>query len=146
MPAPLVFQSQVTLAAPPDTVWRYLTEPALVAQYHLAPLHMLELRPGGRLVYGTEIDHLITGEVLEFETTQKLVHTFRFGPASHQATVSDPDSVVNYLLTAGDQPGTTLLTLRHEGFPEENQTYANIRGGWPHILDNLAGLLILETG
>jgi uncharacterized protein YndB with AHSA1/START domain len=118
----------MTLAASPEAVWRAIIDPALVAEYHLAPLRVLELRPGGVISYGTKREEMILGKVVEFEVHRRLVHTFRFGP-SQPGTAKDPETTVSY------------LTLTHSGFPSENQTYANISNGWPYILDAMEAIL-----
>ncbi|HWL53015.1 MAG TPA: SRPBCC domain-containing protein [Chthoniobacteraceae bacterium] len=132
--APLEFTAIRSIAATPAEVWQAITDPAQVSQYHLAPLRTMELHPGGKVRYGTDEQEMISGKVLEVVPERKLVHTFRFAPTL-EGTRDDPESTVSYHLEAGD--GETRLLLVHSGFPEENQTYANISGGWPHLLDAL---------
>lgn len=128
----------MTLAASPEAVWRAIIDPGLVAEYHLAPLRELELRPGGVISYGAKGEEMIRGHVVEFEVNRRLVHTFRFG-SSQPGTAKDPETTVSYLI---DSVGTrTKLTLTHSGFPAENQTYANISNGWPYILDAMEAIL-----
>lgn len=105
-----------------------------MAEYHLAPLKLIEVAEGGRIVYGTESTDMIVGRILEVIPEKLLVHTFRFGD-SLEGTKNDPETTVSYRISKGD--GGTLLTVAHTGFPEENQTYANISGGWPFVLDGL---------
>jgi len=134
----LIFSHSMTLAASPEAIWRAIIDPALVAEYHLAPLRVLELRPGGGISYGTKGEEMILGKVVEFEANRRLVHTFRFGP-SQPGTAKDPETTVTYLI---EPVGTrTKLTLTHSGFPSENQTYANISNGWPYILDAMEAIL-----
>ena len=123
-----------SLAASPAAIWQALIDPAQVVEYHLAPLTVLDLRSGGEITYGTEEGAMITGQILDFVPGQQLVHTFRFS-AALEGTGNDPETTVSYLIEA-DADGA-ILTLTHTGFPKQNQTYVNISGGWPHILDAL---------
>lgn len=128
------FSKTIVANAAPSKVWEALVDPEKVAQYHLAPLREIELREGGRIAYGTESDEMIVGRVLRVEIGRRLDHTFRFHP-NQEGTKNDTETVVSYVIEAGSDG--TVLTLLHSGFVEENQTYANICGGWPFILDAL---------
>ena len=132
------FEKTITLSASPEAVWRAIADPKLVEQYHLAPLRKIELKLGGAIEYGTAEKLMISGTISESDPHRKLVHTFRF--EAQKGATQDPETKVTWLLKE-KAPGTTELTLIHEGFAEENQTYANITGGWPFILDGLAGVL-----
>lgn len=134
----LEFSQSLISATPPEEVWLALTDPTRVSEYHLAPLRILEPRKGGRIIYGPEGNDMIVGEVTEFTPGRCLEHTFRFMPG-HMGTANDPETLVRYDIAAG--PEGTKLTLTHSGFPEENQTYANISGGWPYILEGLGKYL-----
>lgn len=129
------FTKTVEIKASPAAVWDAIVNPATVGKYHLAPLKAIELHAGGRIVYGTANEDLISGMVAELEEGVLLRHTFYFRPASHAGTGSDPETMVRYEIA--EVPGGVRLTLTHSGFVEENQTYANISGGWPFILDGL---------
>lgn len=130
----LTYTTTLTLATPPARVWQALTDPAQAAQYHLAPLRQLDLHEGGKISYGTDAVEMITGEITRLIPAQQLDHTFRFAP-SQQGTKDDPETLVSYRLE--EINGGTKLILTHSGFPYENQTYTNISGGWPFILDAL---------
>jgi len=132
--SPIEYRSAVSITATPNCVWRAITDPARVAEYHLAPLKLIELTEGGRIAYGTESVDMIVGKILEVIPEELLIHTFRFGD-SLEGTKSDPETTVSYRITKSDEG--TLLTVTHTGFPAENQTYANVSGGWPFILDGL---------
>lgn len=134
----LSFSSTVSLSATPDIVWQALTDPLQIARYHLAPLKIMESAPGGRIIYGTETAELISGKILNIVPGKLLIHTFQFVIAESKS-YEDPPTIVSYQL----EPtiSGTRLTLNHSGFPEENQTYADISGGWPHILSSLQAFL-----
>jgi uncharacterized protein YndB with AHSA1/START domain len=131
---PVTFTTSRLIAGTSDELWLAIVDPSKVAQYHLAPLRVIELTKGGGIRYGTDEAEMISGEILEFVPGRRLVHTFQFGSAM-EATREDPVTTVTYLIEPEDQG--TRLTVIHSGFPKENQTYANISGGWPYILDAL---------
>lgn len=132
------FTLSTLLKATPAQVWSALVDPEIVVQYHLAPLKKIELKPGGQIIYGTEEEDLILGQITTFLPNQRLTHTFRFQP-NHEGTKHDPETLVTY--TIKEEPEAILLTLIHTGFPHENQTFANISTGWPYILESLKVLL-----
>jgi len=137
----LAFTQSVTLSAPPLAAWQALLEPAKVEKYHLAQLKEVDLREGGRICYGTAEEDMIMGKIVRVEPGRRLEHTFRFLPGP-MGTGEDLETLVSYVLEATD--AGTLLTLTHSGFPCENQTFANISGGWPCILENLQAYLERE--
>lgn len=138
------FQQEIQIKASLEAVWNALTRSEEVNRYHMTPLLTIELEKGGRLIYGTEKEVMISGNSLEIEPYVKWSHSFRFGPERHAGTEGDPDTLVTYELRP-DGEGTHLK-LTHSGFPEENQTRANIAGGWPYILAELKGYLENTSG
>lgn len=135
----LAYIQTVEIATTPLELWQALVEPDIVTKYHLAPLKEIELRENGNILYGTPEADLIFGRVLKAEPGQLLEHSFRFALPSHDGTLSDEETIVSYAITP--LPQGVSLTLSHCGFLEENQTYANISGGWPFILEGLKSLL-----
>jgi len=132
------FTQSTLIKATPLQIWSALVDPELVAQYHLAPLRKIELKSDGQIIYGTEEEDLIIGQITDIDPTQLLTHTFRFQP-NHEGTKNDPETLVTYTLK--EKTEGTLLTLTHTGFPHENQTFTNISSGWPHILESLKALV-----
>lgn len=133
----LEYNAEVLLKATPAQVWDALVNPAIVASYHMAPLRRIELRTGGTIEYGSSEAASIIGKITELQAGRLLQHTFRFTELLDGAS-DDPESWVRYeLLPAGEE---TCLRLLHGGFTSENQTYANIRDGWPYILKGLVAL------
>lgn len=128
------FEKTVIIAATPETVWQAITDPELVKTWHFVPLRKAELKEGGRIEYGTAETPAISGVVSEIVSGKKLVHSFRFH--GHDEAGNDGESRVAWNLQATE--GGTKLNLTHDGFASENQTFANITGGWPFLLDGLA--------
>jgi uncharacterized protein YndB with AHSA1/START domain len=137
------FARTIPINAPASQVWQSLIDPAIVVKYHLAPLRDIELREGGAIVYGTENAEMIRGRITRLKPCAFLEHTFRFSPG-YGGTNNEPETLVSYTLS--DTKSGSTLTLTHSGFPEENQMYANISGGWPYILDRFKALLESESG
>ena len=129
------FVQEISLSIPPEVVWSALTEPERVKMYHLAPLQKIELKAGGDILYGVGKEVMISGVITEVQEHSRLSHTFRFGSQCQPATTTDGETLVIYELR--EESGSTILKLTHTGFTEENQTYANIAGGWPYILERL---------
>jgi uncharacterized protein YndB with AHSA1/START domain len=130
------FHYTLYIGKPAQEVWKGLVTKAAVDRYYMAPLHTLELKEGGKISYGTKSE-LITGTILEADAPKKLVHSFNF------AGSNDPETRVTYEI---EEVGKRMcsLTISHTGFTGENQTFANISGGWPAIASSLKSLL--ETG
>ena len=130
------FHYTILIAKPAADVWSALTEKKTIDQYYMAPVHTLELKKGGKISYGGEAE-LITGTITELEAPKTLVHTFKF------AGSDDPETRVAYQnKPIGD--AMCSLTISHTGFKAENQTFADISGGWPVIASSLK--TVLETG
>jgi uncharacterized protein YndB with AHSA1/START domain len=130
------FHYTILIARPAAEVWSALTEKKTIDQYYMAPVHTLELRKGGRISYGGEAE-VISGTITEMEAPKVLAHTFQFVGSEN------PETRVSYgIKPIGDS--MCSLEISHTGFGAENQTYADIRGGWPVIASALKTLL--ETG
>lgn len=130
------FHYTLFIAKPAKDVWSALIEKKTIDQYYMAPLHTLEPKKGGRISYGGDKE-LISGTITVFEAPKTLGHTFKF------AGSDDTETQVTYQITAiGDS--MCSLTISHTGFKAENQSFADISGGWPVIASSLKTLL--ETG
>lgn len=135
-PMKIEFHYTIFIAKPASDVWSALTEKKTIDQYYMAPLHTLETKKGGRISYGGDTE-LIFGVITEFEASKSLAHTFNF------AGSDEPETRVAYQIKSmGD--AMCSLTISHTGFDAENQTFADISGGWPAIASTLKTLL--ETG
>lgn len=130
------FHYTTFIGKPAKEVWSALTEKKIIDRYHMAPVHTLELKEGGRISYGGDAE-LITGTVTEIDAPKRLAHTFKFVGSE------DAETKVTYEIKAiGDS--MCSLTISHTGFEADNQSFANVTGGWPVIASSLKTLL--ETG
>jgi uncharacterized protein YndB with AHSA1/START domain len=130
------FHYTTFIAKPAKDVWSALTEKKTIDQYYMAPVHTLEMKKGGKISYGGDTE-LISGTITEVDVPKKLVHTFKF------AGSDDPETQVTYEIKPIGE-AMCSLTITHRGFQAEDQTFADITGGWPVIASSLKTLL--ETG
>jgi DNA-binding transcriptional ArsR family regulator/uncharacterized protein YndB with AHSA1/START domain len=131
----------VHIRTTPERLWEALTNPEQTRQYYYGTEVVSDFRVGSPLEYhrigpdGTR-ESVIVGKVLEADAPRRLVHTFAF------TMVEDESTRVTYEL----EPMGHLvkLTLIHEGFDGETETYKMVRTGWTPIVDGLK--TYLETG
>ena len=111
------------LDAPPEAVWRALTEPAELAGWMAEAT--IDARVGGRLELNFA-DGSISGAITAFEPLRVLAYSWheQDSGGSHVRFELEPDG-------AG-----TRLTLLHTGLPEEHA--AGFGAGWHHHLELLA--------
>jgi uncharacterized protein YndB with AHSA1/START domain len=130
------FSRKLFIGADAATVWDALVNPDVVKRYHHAPLGGIELKKDGEIWYGTAEKKVLTGKILEVEVGKKLSHTFQF---AHR---KDEPSRLTYEIEAMD--AMCSLSLTHDQFGSETETYKDISTGWDAVLSNLKTLL--ETG
>jgi DNA-binding transcriptional ArsR family regulator/uncharacterized protein YndB with AHSA1/START domain len=144
-PMPAATQVQhvhvVHIRTTPEKLWQALTRPDFTRQYYYDTEVRSTFEPGAEIEYvrlnrdGTT-KKVLTGQVLEAEANRRLVHTFSF------PEVPDEPTRVTYEIVAIGE--VVRLTMTHEGFDGETETYRMVRGGWAPIFDGLKTLL--ETG
>ncbi|HET6381152.1 MAG TPA: metalloregulator ArsR/SmtB family transcription factor [candidate division Zixibacteria bacterium] len=124
----------------PERLWQAITDPEMTQRYYFSSRVESDWKPGSRLEMRQPDGRLdLDGEVLEADPPRRLVHSFniRWNPENRDA----PSRVTWEIQPRGD---TCLLTLTHDGFEAETDTYREVAGGWPLILSGLKTLL--ETG
>jgi len=128
---------EVYIRATPEQVWQAITESEFTRRYYYGSSVESDWQPGSPMVYrnddGTEA---IRCEVVSADPPNRLVHTFFFPGADERP------SRVTWTIEA--RGAATLLTLVHDGFDGETQTYRSVAHGWVPILSGLKTLL--ETG
>ena len=125
---------ELDLHRPPETVWRALTDPALLAEW-LLPVVDLNLEPGAEFTFQAPPqpgwDGTVSCRVLEIEPHRKL----RYG-----WVVGDLDTVVTF--TLAPTASGTLLTIVQSGFaPDQKRNLAGARYGWKMMTGKLIELL-----
>lgn len=134
------FVYTIYIDATPQKVWDTITE-------HEGPrawwsdTHMLStFKSGSTIVFRRGDNDDVQGEILESEAPHKLVHTFRvggFGPMHHEGV-----SLVTFEITTNGP--STMLTVNHQGFPENSAVLKGVSKGWPAILCSMKSFI--ETG
>jgi uncharacterized protein YndB with AHSA1/START domain len=134
-----------TYPAPPDLVFRALTEPRLLQRWFrpspdvTVRVEQLDLRVGGRyrFVFGLPGDRSSTviGEYRAVERPNRLAFTWTWEPPDEHAGI---ETLVTVELAAKD--GGTELALTHTGFPTE-QVMRRHEQGWGGCLDALRELV-----
>jgi uncharacterized protein YndB with AHSA1/START domain len=123
------------LAAPPEKVWRALTQPHLIEEW----LMKNDFKPavGHRFNLSGEWGGVLDCEVLVLEPNRMLSYTWDF---AHADAAYNLKSVVTLTLTPTDTG--THLRMEQSGFrPDQKQAYGGARAGWSQFLAKLEQIL-----
>lgn len=126
----------------PETVWEYLTNAELMAQWLMRndfqPIagHEFQFRTGP--IPSLNFDGIIYCKVLNIEPLKTLSYSWNCGPGEGKITL---ESVVTWQLEPKDK-GTELF-LDHRGFNQEENLdfYHGLMHGWVEKLQNINKLL-----
>ena len=110
-------------------VWQALITKSIVDSYYFLPVSADVTEAGQEIYYGSEKQQMIFGKVLQLDPPTLYKHSFLFAGETQTPTT------VTYSLAS--EGAATRLTVTHEGYARDTQSYADIAGGWPVILDNL---------
>jgi uncharacterized protein YndB with AHSA1/START domain len=128
-------EREIFIAAAPEAVFRFLVDPALMAEW-IGRSHTLDPRPGG--VFRVEVSegNLARGVYTEVVPPRRVVFTWGWEsvPPTVLAAVPPGSSVVEIDLEATD--AGTLLRLRHSRLPPAISGMHGER--WSHYLARLA--------
>ena len=131
----------VYIGTTPQRIWDALTQSEFTQQYYYASTVDSDWEAGSAYAYSINGQTAIVGEVLEAEPPSRLAMTF--DARWDDEVAADPPSRITWEIEpAGD--GLTKLTVVHDGFAGETNTYGQVGGGMPYILSGLKTLL--ETG
>ena len=130
-----VVEVERRIAAPPEEVFPYFTDPDLCLLWHGIEVE-LDPRPGGifRVVLN-DAGFVARGVYLQVEPPDRVV--FSWGYEGNEG-LPPGESTVDVRLTR-DGEGT-ILRLRHSGLPSESACQIH-SFGWNTLLDALVGLL-----
>jgi uncharacterized protein YndB with AHSA1/START domain len=130
-----------------EKLWEAITSPKFTEQY------FFHTRVTSDFKKGSEISYFMTGEdgneaipvkgkIIEIDPPNRLVHTFQHtGNHAGAENYSEPSRVVYEIEEMGD---LVKLTLTHDEFKDDMETYKSVGGGWPMIVNSLK--TFLETG
>jgi uncharacterized protein YndB with AHSA1/START domain len=123
-----LFATEVDLAAPPEVVFRHLTDPAVMIRW-MGQHATLEAAPGG--AFEVDINGVpIRGRYLEVDPPRRVLVSW--GVAG-SADLPPGATEVEFTLTP--IPAGTHLKLVHRGFPPGQHGIHAM--GWPHFLGRL---------
>jgi uncharacterized protein YndB with AHSA1/START domain len=134
MTEPLVVRRETHIAAPPATVFAFLTDPDKILSW-IGAEASTELHPGGLyLVKGVGGSHarVARGAFREVVPVHRLAYSFGW---EENEEVPPGSSLIEIDLI--DRDGGTLLRMTHSGLPNAQQC-ANHDRGWAHYLGRLA--------
>ena len=124
-----------------EDLWSALTEPSEIQKYFFGLNLKTDWKKDNEIRFVKENgDNEIIGKVLEVVPMTKLAHTFK-GVCTPGQENDAPSRVTYEIENLGK---ACKLTLVHDEFDGETETYKNTGGGWPTVLSGLKTLL--ETG
>jgi uncharacterized protein YndB with AHSA1/START domain len=113
----VTYEQTVFIDAPPETVFAYLVDPALMAQW-IGSSHTLDAKPGGvfRIVFDS--GQVALGAFTEVTPYRRVAFTWGWESAEGPlASLKPGGSLVVFELE--EHNGGTLMHLRHSGLPED---------------------------
>jgi len=125
--------ASVRIAAPPDVVFPYFTDPALATKW-IADSALLDARPGGTFAVDVR-GNPARGEYVEIDPPHRVVFTWGI---EGRADFPPGSSTVEVVLQA-DGDGT-VVTLTHRDLPTEDYRRSH-QDGWGEFLDLLEGVI-----
>jgi DNA-binding transcriptional ArsR family regulator/uncharacterized protein YndB with AHSA1/START domain len=132
---------EIYIHTTPERLWQAITDPTFTRQYFYESQVKSDFKVGSPVAWvDPEGAPMIEGKILESMPPTKLVTTFqnRFGGGGRD----DRPSRVTWAI---EQQGPVCkLTLTHDDFDGETETYKVVRSGWNPVLSGLKTLL--ETG
>jgi uncharacterized protein YndB with AHSA1/START domain len=131
MNVPLVVRREVQIAAPPATVFAFLTDPEKILRW-MGTEATLEPHPGGLYLLNVTGKDIARGRFTEVIPVHRLAYSF--GWEGHKKTPPESSLIEIDLI---DQGGGTLLRMTHSGLPDAEEC-ANHEKGWTHYLARLA--------
>jgi uncharacterized protein YndB with AHSA1/START domain len=131
MTEPGVVEVSVHIAAPPETVFPFFTDPDRYVQW-MGNRATLEPTPGGAYRVGMRDGVEAVGEFVEVDPPRRLVFTWGW---TDNFPVPPGSTRVEVVLS--EVAGGTHVLLRHSGLPDEAQAEHH-RGGWEAYLGRLA--------
>jgi uncharacterized protein YndB with AHSA1/START domain len=131
-----VVEQTLRIAARPETVWAYWTDPERMCAWWGAAAE-LDARPGGACVVEMGGGGVMRGEYVELVPHERIVFTIGWHPTKGAPAVAPGSTLVEVTLTAdGDD---TILALRHTGLPAGARDEHD--AGWGHFLPHLAAVV-----
>ena len=130
MTEPLVVRREVQIAAPPATVFAFLTDPEKILRW-MGTEATVEPHPGGIYLLNVSGKDIARGSFTEVIPVHRLAYSFGW---EGRANVPPGSSLIEIDLL--DKDSGTLLRMTHSGLPDA-QECADHEKGWTHYLGRL---------
>jgi uncharacterized protein YndB with AHSA1/START domain len=131
MPEPLVVRREVQIAAPPATVFAFLTDPEKLVRW-TATEATIEPHPGGLYLVNVTGRDIARGRFTEVVPVHRLAYSFGW---EGREDIPPGSSLIEIDLI--EEAGGTLLRMTHSGLPDA-EACARHEQGWTHYLARLA--------
>jgi uncharacterized protein YndB with AHSA1/START domain len=132
MNEPLLVRREVHIAAPPATVFAFLTDPDKIMRW-LGTDAAMEPHAGGLYLVNVGGKHKARGRFIEVIPVHRLAYSFGWEDRENTPPGS---SLIEIDLI--DQGGATLLRMTHSGLPDAEECVSHDTG-WAHYLERWAG-------
>jgi uncharacterized protein YndB with AHSA1/START domain len=129
MTEPLLVRRETQIAAPPATVFAFLTDPEKILSW-MGTEAQTELHPGGLYLVNVN-GRMARGAFREVVPVHRLAYSFGWDGSDE---VPPGSSLVEIDLI--DRDGGTLLRMTHSGLPNAGQCAGHDKG-WAHYLGRL---------
>ena len=126
----LVVRREVEVAAPPATVFAFLTDPDKILRW-MGTEATVDPNPGGLYLVNVTGKNVARGRFTEVIPVHRLAYSF--GWEGGQKVPPESSLIEIDLL---DKAGGTLVRMTHSGLPDEEQR-ASHEKGWNHYLGRL---------
>jgi uncharacterized protein YndB with AHSA1/START domain len=137
MAEPLVVRREVQIAAPPATVFAFLTDPQKILRW-MGTEADVEPHPGGLYLVNVSGKDIARGRFIEVIPVHRLAYTFgwdHMDGKDGRKKMPPGSSLIEIDLI--EEAGGTLLRLTHSGLPDA-ETCASHEEGWIHYMGRLA--------
>ena len=131
MTEPLVVQRETQIAAPPATVFAFLTDPEKIISW-MGTEAETEVHPGGLYLLKGVSGRVARGAFREVVPVHRLAYSFGW---DGDAEVPPGSGLIEIDLI--DRDGGTLLRMTHSGLPTAAKCEGHAKG-WAHYLGRLA--------
>jgi len=131
MTDPFVVRRETQIAAPPATVFAFLTDPEKIMRW-MGSEATTELHPGGLYLLKGVTGRVARGAFREVVPVHRLAYSFGW---DGDEEVPPGSSLIEIDLI--DRDGGTLLRMTHSGLPNAAKCASHDRG-WAHYLGRLA--------
>jgi uncharacterized protein YndB with AHSA1/START domain len=131
MAEPLVVRREVQIAAPPATVFAFLTDPEKILRW-MGTEATVEPQPGGLYLVNISGRDIARGRFIEVIPVHRLAYSFGW---EGRETMPPESGLIEIDLL--EEAGGTLLRMTHSGLPNREECDSHEKG-WIHYLERLA--------